>query len=322
MTRQARARERGFTLIELMISLVLFGLVVAGTFQLAITMAAGFREQQMTVAAEGSVRSAMEMMSEAMRGVSPGVPVGNIQHVNTCATGALSVTNSATAPDQVTAVFASGSVVTSSRTAYEAGSLSLTVDNATQLAVGDTVLITNLDQGHLATITSVNAASGVLGLAAQSCGSLALPVAGYGAGSLVLRATRATFSVGTVDSMPTLMLDPDAEGPAAAEPFAEGVEDLQIAVGIDTNGDGALTEVGTSANDDEWSFNVAGETLPAGALRAVRVTMVARTTGRRANAGGYRRPAAGDRPAATATDGYRRRTLTSTVEIRNLEGSP
>jgi len=315
-----RCTESGFTLIELMIALVLFALVVAGMLQVAATMAAGFNEQQQTVTAEGSVRGAMEYVSEALRGVSPGVPVANIQHVNTCATGALSVTNRNNAPDDFTAVFASGSV-TSTRTVYTTGTTSITVTDASQLAIGDTVLVTNLDQGHLAKISTVNAGTGVIGLAAQTCASLALPTGGYAPGSLVLRATRATFSVGTVDSMPTLMLDPDAEGPALAEPFAEGVEDLQIALGIDANADGSLTELGAAANDDEWSFNSAGETQLAGSLRAVRVTFVARTSGKRST-DVYLRPAAEDRPVATAPDGYRRRTLTSMIEVRNLGGSP
>jgi prepilin-type N-terminal cleavage/methylation domain-containing protein len=317
-----RKSQRGFTLVELMISLVMFALVTAGLLQVAVTMASGHREQQMTVGAEGSVRGAMDFVTEAMRGISPGVPTGNIQHVNTCATGALTVTNRNNAPDTITAVFASGSVLTASRNVYTTGTASLTVSDARQLAVGDTILITNLDQGHLANVTSVNLSTNVIGLANQSCGTLALPTGGYPIGSLVLRATRATFSVGTVDSIPTLMLDPDAEGPAAAEPFAEGVEDMQIALGIDTNSDGGLTETGAATNDDEWSFNRSGEVQPAGTVRALRVTFVARTTGKRSNANGYVRPAVEDRPAATVTDGYRRRALTSTIEIRNLGESP
>jgi type IV pilus assembly protein PilW len=320
MTRKRRTHERGFTLVELMISLVLFSLVAAGLLSVAITMASGYREQQLTIATESSVRGAIDYMTEAMRGVSPGVPVANIQHVNTCATGALTLTNSSTAPDQVTAVFASGAVVTSTRAVYGAGTTTLAITSSSQLAAGDTVLITNLDQGHLATISSVG--SGSITLVAQSCGSLALPAGGYGAGSLVVRAARATFSVGSVDGMPTLMIDPDAEGSAPAEPFAEGIEDLQMAIGIDANGDGALTEVGVAANDDEWTYNRSGETLPAGTIRAVRVTFISRATGKRVNATGQARPAAEDRAPATATDGFRRRALTTTIEIRNFGGSP
>ena len=317
-----RKREGGFTLIELMVSLVMFSLVTAGLLQVAITMAAGYREQQLTVTAEGSVRGATDFITEAMRGISPGVPTGNIQHVNTCATGALTIINRNNAPDQITAVFASGAVVTSTRSDYTTGTTSLSLTDARQLAVGDTVLLTNLQQGHLATVTSVNLTTNLVGLAAQSCASLALPTGGYPVGTLLLRATRATFFIGMIDAMPTLMLDPDAEGPAIAEPYAEGVEDMQIAIGIDANADGGLTEKGLAANDDEWYFNWTGELQPAGEIRALRITFIARTTGKRSNASGYSRPAAEDRPADTATDGFRRRALTSTIEIRNFGGSP
>ena len=118
------------------------------------------------------------------------------------------------------------------------------------------------------------------------------------------------------------MIDPDAEGPAVAEPFAEGVEDLQIAIGVDADGDGALTEVGLAAGDDEWTHNRAGETQPAGTVRAIRLTLISRATAKRINATGQARPAAEDRAAATEPDGYRRRALTTTIEIRNFGGSP
>ena len=322
MRARRRQRQRGFTLIELMISLVLFSLVVAGMLSVAVSMSSGFREQQMAVETESSARSSMDFIAEALRGASPGVPISNIQHVNTCATGAFSITNSATAPDQLTMVFASGAVVTSLRTAYQAGTTAITVTDATQLAIGDTLLVTDLDQGHLMQVVSVNAGTGFVGLAAQSCGTLALPVAGYTPGSLVIRVLRATLSVGLIDGIPTLLMDPDAEGPATAEPLAEGVEDMQIAVGIDGNGDGTISELGGVAGDDEWIFNVAGEVQPAGVVRGVRITLIARATNPVVGNTTYKRPGSEDRPIAGVTDAFRRRALTSMIEVRNLGGSP
>ena len=314
--------ERGFTLVELMMSLVLFGLVVAGLLSVAGTMAVGFRAQRSTLSTEDSARTAIELLADALRGASPGVPVANIQHVNTCATGALSVVNSSTAPDQLTAVFASGAVVTSLRTPYGAGTTGVTVADATQLAAGDTVLITDLDRGHLATIQSVNSTSGAVGLVPQSCSSLDLPTGGYAAGSLVIRALRATFSVAEIDGVPTLMMDRDAEGPETAEPFADGIEDLQVALGVDADNDGALAEGGAAANDDEWNFNVAGETLQAGPVRAIRVTVVARASKPVVGTPAFYRPYAEDRAGTTQPDGFRRRSTRTTIEIRNLGGSP
>lgn len=60
------------------------------------------------------------------------------------------------------------------------------------------------------------------------------------------------------------------------------VADLQVALGCDVNpSDGALTEVGAAAGDDEWFFNVAGETAPSAQqmalLHEVRLSLVARS---------------------------------------------
>ena len=56
------------------------------------------------------------------------------------------------------------------------------------------------------------------------------------------------------------MYDPAGfAGPQAAQPLAEGVEDLQLAFGFDFNSDGNLVNVGAGAGDDDWVGNVAGE---------------------------------------------------------------
>jgi hypothetical protein len=56
------------------------------------------------------------------------------------------------------------------------------------------------------------------------------------------------------------------------------VANLQVALGCDLNGDGALTD--TASNGDEWFFNAAGDAAPTPAqmamLQEVRVSVVAR----------------------------------------------
>lgn len=314
--------RRGFTLMELMVALVLFGLVVAGMFSVTVTMTRGFRDQDVTINTEAAARASMDMLAQRVRGASPAAPTGNIQHVNTCATGAVAVVDSATAPDVLRLVYASGSVLTSTRSTYELGTTVLTVTDASQLAAGDTLLISDLERAHLVTIASVDTVTGIVRLVPQSCVALALPAGGYPSGSLVIRARRVELRIEQVDGIATLMMDPDAEGASPAEPLAEGIEDLQIAVGVDADGDGVLKEVGKAVGDDEWAFNVAGEVLPAGPIRALRITLVARATQATAALPTFLRPAAENHPAATAADGFRRRSLTSTIELRNLQGSP
>jgi len=57
---------------------------------------------------------------------------------------------------------------------------------------------------------------------------------------------------------------------------------LHVALGIDLDNDGQISEIGTIANDDEWFYNTTGETTATPAqialLREVRVSLTARTT--------------------------------------------
>jgi prepilin-type N-terminal cleavage/methylation domain-containing protein len=59
--------------------------------------------------------------------------------------------------------------------------------------------------------------------------------------------------------------------------IADGILDLQIAFGIDANGDGQLTEDLVNPTTDEWLGNAAGDTAIAGGLKAIRISTLART---------------------------------------------
>ena len=310
-----RASQRGFTLVELMVSMVLFAIAIAGVLSVAVSMTQGFREQRQVVATESSVRSPMQFMADAIRGASPAVPSGNIQDVATCTTGAVTVVNSASAPDQLDVVFAEGGVVTSLRSTYDGTTnATITVTDPTQILVGDTLLLTNSLQGHLVHVTAVNTATGVLTIDTPTC-AVSLPAGGYPPSSLVIRAVRGRFSISAVDGIPCLMFDPDAGGPAVAEPLAENVEDMQIAVGVDVNANGGV-------DTNEWEYDGTTGVL-AGTIRAIRVTLVARAQNQlQAATAAFFRPRAEDRPVATTLDSYRRRVLTSTIEVRNFTGSP
>jgi hypothetical protein len=134
------------------------------------------------------------------------------------------------------------------------------------------------------------------------------------------------FWVGQIDGNPTLMMDPDGNDATVDwEPLAEGVEDLQLVKGVDTGTDGLGAENAAVANGDEWRFNNAGDTdTLAGTLRAIRITMIARTTsGLVGNLMSFNRPAAEDHAAAPVnSDNYRRRILRTLVEVRNMSVSP
>lgn len=321
-----RRSQRGFTLIELMVSLVLFSFAIAGVLAVAVAMANGFREQRATIGTEGASRAAMEFLAEAVRGASPGVPTGNIQIADAgCPAPATPITvvnNSAgvtslAGTDELFITFAYGSFVTSARTAYAPGNTTLDVEDYSQLADGDTLIITDtLASGTLLKIAGP-VASNTLTIAAQGC------VGDYVPGALVIRGLRARFFVENLDGIPTLWMDPDAEGAAAAEPLAEGIEDMQIAIAIDSNADGLIgPENATGGDLDEWVYNNAADTLLPGAIRAVRITLVARAANQATGIGRFYPVPAEDHSPALVADKYRRRSLRSIIEVRNLAGSP
>jgi len=304
-----------------MVSLVLFSFAVAGVLAVAVSMTRGYREQRQSIATESSVRAAMDFLSDAVRGASPGLVSGATTDLTVasgaCPDVALSVTDSTTGPDSFTVVYANGAVVTTTRVAYDYATptTSLEVANAENFVAGDTVLLTDGTSGHLLHVDAVDVATATLTLASPA-GCAATPVPGtYPVGTLAIRAMRATFYVGSFDGQLALMMDPGADG-IDPEPLAENIEDMQVAIGVDD-------EIPVDGvQDDEWAFSPGIGSL-AGAIRALRITLVSRTQDElRGGNPSFVLPPAENRTGLSAADGFRRRVLTSVVDIRNLGGSP
>ncbi|HEY5923418.1 MAG TPA: PilW family protein, partial [Kofleriaceae bacterium] len=132
---------------------------------------------------------------------------------------------------------------------------------------------------------------------------------------------RARFAVGAVDGIPTLLMYPN--GATAFEPLAEGIEDLQVSIGVDANNDGVITDGGLGSTTDEWIGNAPLDVLPAGTIRAVQIVLVSRDTAPLTGTASFYQPAVAlNHDGSTTADNYRRRMLNTTIEIRNLAGSP
>jgi len=320
--------QAGFTLIEMMVALALFSFAIVGILSVATAMSGNVKEQRQVVQTETDVRAPMDFLADTLRMASPSIQSGNIQDATIAGctivaagftgVGGLSVLDSNSAPDQLDVVFAYGSSVATLQTPYTVGTqTSITITNdhnqASQIFPGDKLLLSNTAQGTIVSVSLVNTGTGVITLNTAACAPT-LPTGGYAGGSLVLRVMRARFSVGTVDNIPTLMMDPDADGPLAAQPLAEGIEDMQIAVGTDADGNGSISAA-------EWANSSTTGAL-VGPIRAVRLTLISRSNSALAGvATAGQRKAAENRPAGAA-DAYRRRYLTQTIEVRNLGGSP
>jgi prepilin-type N-terminal cleavage/methylation domain-containing protein len=157
----------------------------------------------------------------------------------------------------------------------------------------------------------------------------ALRPASFPVGALVIRAQIAHFFIDNRGGVPALMVDVGGKGNQLAgtrsrnpEPIALGIEDLQIAVGIDMDESSTITEDTANPTSDEWLFNDSGDPPPAFSFadrpaQAVRVTLVARSRSESSDRINQdTRPPVEDR-AAGAPDVFRRRTLRTVVQIRN-----
>lgn len=322
MTGAPMREQRGFTLIELMVSLVIFSFAIAGVLAVAVSMTRAYREQRQVIATENNARAPLDFIADALRQASPGVTSGIIKDANDCSFGgsALSFVDNTDEADELTVVYASGGVVSTTHSALTSSSNAITLPagHTAQFAVDDYVLVTNQSDGTLVKVAGISGNDLQINVTCPG----AFPTGGFSAGSILVRAQRARFTIGDIDGIPSLLMY--ANGATSAEPVAEGVEDLQVALGIDANGDGVLT--GTpdpAATGDEWVGDDAGDTLTAGAIRAAHIVIVARDTKQLTGTPSFYEPGdALNHPGSTDPDNYRRRVLSSTVEIRNLLGSP
>jgi hypothetical protein len=303
-----------------MVATVLLGLVVGMTLQLAFTMIEGYRTQRSAMAIERNARGSIDLIANTVRAASTGVVTGDLRDAGGCTDViGIAVENHDDGPDKLTVIHGVTGALTSTRATVNGSTTTFAITDGSGLSAGDLVIVTNGDVGRVFPVTAITA--NTITTTQGSCAGMPMP--SLAAGSLVIRARISTLYVeDAADGTPMLMLDPDGDGDVVAQPVAEGIEDLQVAIGVDADDDGALLDNGDTA--DEWYYNADGDPDPpsitGGKWRAIRITVVARdlVPGNAAS----QRPAAEDH-AAGGVDDYRRRVLSTTTEIRNfIQGNP
>lgn len=313
-------RTRGFTLVELMIAVALFGFVASGAMSLVLTAARTQAHSARVDVAQGAVRTGIDFITRDVMMAGAGAKSAAITEGWSGATLLpVSVTNSSTGPDELDVYLVDASASTTATGSVTAASTAIPVlSNAGFSMTGNNVVqLCDFDHAVLLKVNAMGA--GTLGL--QTPNTFATV---FAAGALVFRSRHVTYRVNTTmfaaaSTGNASMLTLDLHDGNGEQPVAEGIEDLQVALGFDNDGDGRIAEVGAAAGDDEWVFNVAGETAPASLanLRAVRVTLVAKSTQFEAGATAAR-PAAEDRAAAAGGDGFFRRVVRTEIAVRNF----
>lgn len=332
----ARRGERGLSLVEVLVALSVGALIATAGLALAQVLARVNRDQAMIQSLTDNLRGALMQIGTDARMAGAGMGGTDAYNAVTSSPArveAVRVVNSSTAPDQIDLLTAPGSGLATSFASTITSSTSLTVDSSggANFAVGDYALLTNFTDSILYRVSSTGntVVSGVSARALGVSPPASFPATTFPAGSLLMKASVLRYSVGlgTAVGMPTrsvLLVEDGAPlgATTATSMAAEDVIDMQIAMGIDgINGqaaDGQLVEVGAAANDDEWVYNIAGDTLPASpyTLRALRITLVGRSSSEGQQLGNGR-PRAEDRAAGSA-DRFRWRLQREVVMIRNL----
>jgi prepilin-type N-terminal cleavage/methylation domain-containing protein len=328
-------RSRGFTLIELMISIALFGLIAAGAMSLVLSGARTQTHSARVDVAQSALRAAVDFITRDVLSASAGAPGGVITPAGGTSANAVNIDGTlvngtgANSSDILDLYTVDGTTAAQLSAQVGSGVTSLPITYL-QTASGPTgqFLTTGLPYNAFVQVFDPNAKTAAVvsmsGAASTALAVGAMP-ATFAAYAYVMPSRHVTYSVSTTafagtTTSNTSMLMMSVNG-SAAQPLAEGVEDMQIAYGFDNNGDGIVTEAGASAGDDEWLYNVAGETVGAwqiANLRAIRVTLVVKGTSIDTGQTNLpARPAAEDH-AAGSTDGFIRRVLRTEIAVRNF----
>jgi prepilin-type N-terminal cleavage/methylation domain-containing protein len=349
-----RRSERGFTLVELMVSLAASSIILAAAVAYTIVQSRAQRDTAEIQIMQSGVRASLDRILRDARAASGGFSatgelyVQDTDHPMILTLPAVSVTTLGNGTDQLDIVFPNGRGLSNIRTVINPGESApvITVADVTGFSAAppdNYVIVSTGPAGVLCRVDAVvvvAAPAGTLRLGNMGAAAAFPPgVATFPVGSLVMTASLHRYVIDTTlfgagAREPALMLHRggqlglvDASGQPFLDPVATQIEDLQVALGFDgINGlaaDGQLTENGTAANDDEWVYNFTGETVPLtggipdlSRMRAVRVSLVARSLSQQAV--GTAQMRVEDHDLGTAGERFFRRVLRGVTNVRNL----
>ncbi len=312
--------EKGFTLSELLVAMTLGLIVLAGVYSFYATSMPVYMLQEQLLETQQNLRIGLELLVEDIqRAGGAGIP----------AAATVSATNSSTSPDSFRLLIPDSTIcpppkpqvipiVTYNGSAanmfLSPGSTCAAMDGKVGIAVTADGLNYRTIQITQVTIANdkVNFSPGLSPM--NSPGGLG---ADYTGGTLVLL-RQVNYAIDLTNPAKPI-LTRDLNDGTGTQALANYIEDMQIGLGYDRNSDGVLTEAGSAVNDDEWVFNVGGESDTGEAptnLREIRLILIGRTKLSDAKFQGGR-PAVLDRGQGGA-DGYRRRIRETRIQIRNL----
>lgn len=316
-----RPTAAGFTLVELMVSLVLGLLVVGGSLFVYMTSSASYRAQQATAEMIESGRTAIELISRDLRMAEYWKCIGwqtaNLSnHLPYQQRGLYSDNGASGAPDTLRILRAVDEISATVTAEVELTELNtstipitlqanpIPVDDHTGFAANDIIVINDCAKGDVFQITG--ASSNSLSHSCLTC------VETYAANSEVLKVDDITYSVANnARGEPSLYRTVNG---GTAEELIEGVEDMQFFFGEDTDSDGIANRYVTA---DVINEPCSSGTNPACWLRVptVRISLLLRTVDD--NVAQEAQTYLYNGTTVTASDRRLRRPFTAVVALRN-----
>ena len=304
-------RQRGFTLIELMVSLLVSSLLVILLLGILGRMSFAFREKQQLTSVQQTLAGARRAIEYDAKQVGYQLAQGFTIAADGAGTGAvkhspLRIRNSSTGPDEIAFFYADGSrgsLVTTTGTAT-----TITVDDAAAFAVGDLVVLSTVDTNTMfnpispvleakialysACVVQISDIAGDTVTFAQGgdwgrannnhCAATTANVTmmfGFVAHAWRIDPARPADAVLQLDETGRLLTT------TSFQDYAVGVSDLQVATYF-YDGDGVDTDDPGTDGDRDWNSSTEQDTLTADiapsatftAPLVLAITIVARTT--------------------------------------------
>lgn len=333
--------DQGFTLIELMISLVIFAIIsLAAFYLLGSTQRTAVMNDQ-TVQIQRNVRLAMDLMARNIRMTGYGNPAaGSLVGCANTINATDQAVGADTGPDSISVVTVDQQVGTLAAQAPlppATSTATITVNGLNSVAVNDVI---TLEGVFTATVNAI--AGSVLTLSQTIQNPAAFPT-----GTPVIRLTCVTYTVTGIAANPPFQLLRNGVA------IVDGIESIQLAYAMDVNGNGVIDDQAGGVPNafdcldfvpNNGACTNGAITYPAGtgtvttipasvnaspsAVRQVRITVVGRAIPPAAvnvPNNTWSDPTFSGSSAVTAEDqvipsaaGIRRRTLTRVVSLRDF----
>lgn len=285
-------KQHGFTLIELMVVVAIFFFVIAAIYDAFLSQQKASVIQAQVSDMQQNGRLAMDFLSKEIRMAGFGMPAIAVNGFANAITPAID--NNATTgnnvligTDQITIVTGYRQISTLANAATK---------GATTITLSGNANSFNNNNNQYVCIDAILSGDNyvVSGVGANTLTLSSSLTRNYNQSAPVFLVEAITYSVNNA-----MFLTRDENAGGGAKTLVPNIEDLQFAYQL---------------NDGTWSNAPA---VP-GNIRAVRINVLARTSRKDPLWKTGIRPAIEDHAGATVTDGYRRRLLTSVVDVRNL----